>query len=112
MQYFTLKLIYGKYPPHSSLNYVWANRSHTNRIMTSNYTEKLKIITLEHGTEKVGTWIDENVNIVEDYRNAFGKDPPAVASIAIMNDSDNTGGNSQSYVDYIEIYSEENRNEY
>jgi hypothetical protein len=35
---------------------------------------------------------------------AFGEDPPSVANLAIMNDSDNTGESAVSYIDYIEIY--------
>ena len=39
----------------------------------------------------------------DDYRKAFGKDPPKTASIAIMNDSDNTGEAAVSYVEFIEV---------
>jgi Protein of unknown function (DUF3047) len=34
---------------------------------------------------------------------AFNRNPPEVATIAIMNDSDNTGEASVSYIDFIEI---------
>jgi hypothetical protein len=30
--------------------------------------------------------------------------PPATASIAIMSDSDNTGEQAVSYIDYIKVY--------
>ena len=62
------------------------------------------MIILEAGTEKVGQWVEEEVDIIEDYRKAFGTLPPQTASIAVMNDSDNTGERSISYVDYIEVY--------
>ncbi len=104
MKYGTAKLFYGKYPPHSSLNYIWANKEHKERIITSPYTDKSKMIVLEQGPSKVGTWQKEEVNIIQDYRIAFGEKPPAVASIAIMNDSDNTGEKSVSFIDYLEIY--------
>ena len=38
--------------------------------------------------------------------NAFGCKPPEKAGIAMMNDSDNTGEQSVSYLDYIEGYRE------
>jgi len=38
------------------------------------------------------------------HKDAFGEDSPSQASIAIMNDSDNTGEGSVSYIDYIEIH--------
>jgi len=53
---------------------------------------------------KANTWVDEEVNILDDYNKAFGKSPPSTASIAIMNDSDNTGEDSVSYIDFIEVY--------
>ena len=49
-------------------------------------------------------WQDEEINILQDYRSAFGKEPPSIASIAIMNDSDNTGQQSVSYIDFIEVF--------
>lgn len=65
------------------------------------------MIVLRAGTAQLGTWLEEKVNIVDDYRKAFGTDPPAIASLAIMNDSDNTGEASTSSMDYIVV--EENR---
>ena len=68
--------------------------------------EKSKMIPLQMGSENLGRWQAQDVNIIEDYKMAFGADPPPIASIGIMNDSDNTGGNAVSYVDYVEIYRE------
>lgn len=104
LRYEGAKLLYGEYPPHSALNYVWGNKEVGERIVTSPYTEKTKIILLRKGTAGLGMWHAEEVNILEDYRTAFGEDPPAIASIAVMNDSDNTGESSASYIDYIEVY--------
>lgn len=44
------------------------------------------------------------MNLPEDDRKAFGADPPGMASVAIMNDSDNTGEQSMSDPEDIEIY--------
>lgn len=98
------KLIYGEYPPHSSLNYIWANRVHEERIITSPYTNKSRMITIEAGPSKSGQWIDEKTNILEDYKRAFGEDPPAMASLAIMSDADNTKEHAVAYIDHITIY--------
>lgn len=101
--YNTLKAVYGKYPPHSTLNYVWAGGGAIGDIFVNPFTDKAKMIVLEAGRAKLGQWVDETVNIPDDYRKAFGKAPPETASIAIMNDSDNTGEASRSYVAFIEI---------
>lgn len=102
-QYKTLKLFYGEYPPHSSLNYIWANKKYPDRILPNPYTAKTQMILLQKGSERVGQWIEEKVNALEDYRRAFGTDPPAEASLAIMSDADNTGEKATGYVDYIEV---------
>ncbi|MBI5039029.1 MAG: DUF3047 domain-containing protein [Nitrospirae bacterium] len=101
LRYEGARLIYGEYPPHSALSYVWANKKHDERIVTSPYTEKGRIILLRKGNTHVGQWQTEDVDILKDYRAAFGEDPPAIASLAVMNDSDNTGEGSVSYLDYI-----------
>jgi len=104
LKYGIAKTIYGEYPPHSSLNYIWANKKHAERIITNAYVDEAKMVLLEAGGEKAGRWIEEEIDILEDYQKAFGTKPPAIASIAIMNDSDNTGERSESFVDYIGIF--------
>jgi hypothetical protein len=103
IKYGLAKTLYGEYPPDSSLNYIWANRKYEEKVLTNAYADQAKMILLQGGPEKSGEWQDEEVDILEDYRLAFGKDPPARARIAIMNDSDNTGESSVSEVDFIEV---------
>jgi len=98
------KTFYGEYPPHSSLNYIWGNIPQERKIITSTYTDWAKMIVLESGQDKAKIWVDEEVDILDDYTKAFGNPPPSTASIAIMNDSDNTGETSISYMDFIEVY--------
>ena len=68
------------------------------------YTEETVIIFLEMESLNVGKWQHEEVHILEDYERVFGVKPPLIASIGIMNDSDNTGEGSVSYIDFIEVY--------
>lgn len=104
LKYGLAKAVYGEYPPHSSLNYIWANRQHEESIITNTYAKEAKMIILQAGDENAGKWMEEDINIVEDYHKAFGEDPPETASLAIMSDSDNTKERAVSYVDYIEVY--------
>lgn len=104
IMYGIAKSRFGSYPPHSSLSYVWSSRETGERIFSSPYIDKAKMVVLRSGEKETGVWQEETVDILEDYRKAFGTDPPARARIAIMNDSDNTGESSVSWVDYIEVY--------
>jgi hypothetical protein len=101
--YDVAKLLYGEYPPDSGLNYVWASQPEKVKMFPSPYTDRLQMIVLEAGL-KDRAWADEDVNVLADYQKAFGKKPPAMATLGIMNDSDNTGQSSVSFVKYIEIY--------
>jgi hypothetical protein len=98
------KALYGEYPPHSTLNYIWASKRYEEDVLTNTYAAKAKMILLQKGEENVGKWTDHDVNIIADYERAFGERPPRIARIAIMNDSDNTGEKAVSYIDYIEIH--------
>jgi len=89
---------------YSNLQYIWANARHLESVVTSPYDKGTRMIPLQQGEKKIGVWILEDVNILRDYERAFGVKPPAMASMAIMNDSDNTGEESVSYVDFIEVY--------
>ncbi len=104
LKYKAAKALYGKYPPHSALSYIWTSKEHKERVLINKFDDKSRMIPLQQGPSNVGKWQDQAVNILEDYKIAFGKDPPEIASIAIMNDSDNTKESSISYVDHIEVY--------
>lgn len=106
IKYEIASLLYGQYPPHSSLNYIWANTMQTAPVIPNPHSELAMMIPVASGKEKVGTWLEHRADIVRDYRAAFGEDPPSTASIAVMGDSDNTGESAKAYVDYIRIYKE------
>jgi hypothetical protein len=61
------------------------------------------MVLLQKGSEHAGIWIEEKVNAFEDYRQAFGTQPPAEASIAVMSDADNTKEMATGYLEYIEV---------
>ena len=104
IEYDLARKIYGEYPPQSTLSYVWASREDQKAIMTSPFSNSIRLMALEKGGKKSGIWCEEEINIVKDYREAFGVDPPPIAGIAIMNDSDDTGERSVSYVKSIEVF--------
>ena len=98
------KRLFGEDLPLSTLLYIWANREDENGMITNAYTSDAKMIVLQKGKKNLGRWIVEERNILDDYRWAFGADPPAMATLGIMHDSDNTKEASVSYVGFIEVY--------
>jgi hypothetical protein len=55
------------------------------------------MVVLRSGPQGVGTWMEEERNIYEDYRNAFGGEPPMINGVAIMTDTDNTKESAVAY---------------
>jgi hypothetical protein len=74
-----------------AINYVWASKMALCSSAPSPYTSNSVIIAVESGDNKAGTWVTEERNIFEDYRKAFGGEPPPVGAVAIMSDTDDTG---------------------
>ena len=90
-KYKASRLLYGKYPPHASINYIWESKAQIETIAPNPYTNRVKMIVVESGDEFAGIWREEKRNVYEDYKKAFGEEPPMISGVAIMTDSDNTG---------------------
>jgi hypothetical protein len=93
----------GHYPPHSALAYIWANKKHKERIISNPYTDQEQMIVLRAEESDAGRWLVETIDIIRDYRKAFGENPPRKAKVAFMVGSSNTGEEGLSFIDYIEI---------
>ena len=102
-KYKTAKVLYGEYPPHGAINYIWASNAPKGTVTPNPYSDRVKMIAVESGKDHLAAWITEERNILEDYRNAFGEEPPLIAGIAIMTDSDNTGEQVVSYYGDINL---------
>ena len=76
--------------PIAALNYIWETKTPVGTIVENAYTDFAKMVIVESGAQKVGMWIDEERNIYEDYKKAFGEEPPMINGVAIMSDTDNT----------------------
>jgi hypothetical protein len=76
--------------PIAALNYIWDTKAPVGSIVENAYTDFAKMVIVESGTQNIGMWIDEERNIYEDYKKAFGEEPPMINGVAIMSDTDNT----------------------
>lgn len=55
------------------------------------------MIVVESGADGLNQWISEERNLYEDYKKAFGEEPPMISGVAIMTDTDNTGESAMAY---------------
>lgn len=92
-----VKLLYGEYPPVSALNYIWGSNAPEGTIVPNPYTERAMMIVLKSGNTHTNSWKYEERNIVEDYKKAFGENPPMISGVAVMTDTDNTKETAETY---------------
>jgi hypothetical protein len=100
-KYGAYKLLYGEYPPKAAINYIWDSRLPRGTSLDNAYTDRAKMIVVRSGPDDVGRWWSEQRDLYEDYRRLFGEEPPPIAAIAVMTDTDNTGESAVAYYDRI-----------
>jgi len=75
-----------------ALNYIWANTLPKGTVIENAYTSGAMMIAVESGPEQSGKFITETRDLYADYKTAFGEEPPMAGAVAIMTDTDDTGG--------------------
>ena len=90
--------------PIAALNYIWDTKTPVGTIVENAYTDFAKMVVIESGPRNVGMWIDEERNIYEDYKKAFGEEPPKINGVAIMSDTDNTEEQATAYYGDISFH--------
>lgn len=58
---------------------------------------KVKVVVLESGAARTGTWITESRNVYEDYKKLFDAEPQIVNGIRLQINSQHTGTSAESY---------------
>jgi hypothetical protein len=89
--------------PIGALNYIWDTHAPVGAIVENAYTDFAQMVVVESGAQKVGLWVSEERNIYEDYKKAFGEEPPLINGIAIMTDTDNTKERATAYYGDIQF---------
>jgi hypothetical protein len=85
------------------LNYVWESRLPIGTALDNAYTARAKIIVARSGAADVGRWVTERRDLYEDYRRVVGGEPPRIAGIALMTDTDDTGERAVAYYDGLTL---------
>lgn len=86
-----------------ALNYIWANRLPTEDFVPNAFTANAMLLAVRSGPSQAGQWLEESRDLVADYRRVFGSDPPKAGAVAIMTDTDNTGGRARAWYGDISL---------
>jgi hypothetical protein len=90
--------------PYATLMYIWENAQPRDTVIPNMLTSRIKMIVAESGAEgRVGEWREETRNVYEDYKRAFGEEPPPVMWIGLLSDTDNTGESARAYYGDVRV---------
>ncbi len=91
------RLLYGENLPIAAINYIWESKAPVGTMVPNPFTDRVMMFVVESGSAKLDQWINEERNVYEDYKKAFGEEPPMISGVAIMTDTDNTGESATAY---------------
>ncbi len=80
-----------------ALCYVWAGNEPVGSAFASPYADNVITIVLESGNDLSGAWIEEQRDVVSDYRASFGEPPDRIAAVVLMVDTDDTASSATGY---------------
>lgn len=86
-----------------AINYIWANHLPAGQFIRNAYTGNTMMVAVESGPSKAGQWQSEQRDLLADYRRLFGDEPGEIGAVAIMTDTDNTGGEAIAWYGEISL---------
>ncbi len=87
-------VVFGGVPIPKTIKYIWSETLPVGTQLNSPYSSKTKMLVIRSGKEGLGQWFEEERDALADYRALFGDQSakPTAKGIAVLTDSDNTGG--------------------
>lgn len=95
--------VVGEPPPYATLMYVWDNHAAVGSVIKAARTSRIRKIVVDSGPAQGGQWRFHERDIAEDFRKAFGEEPGALTSVALMTDSDNTRTQVRAYYGEVRL---------
>ena len=83
--------------PYASLLYVWMYGVPAETVLHSPHTDRVRMIVVESGAQRIGEWVSIRRNVLEDYRRAFGEQPSDVLAVGLMTDPGDDGSRRRSF---------------
>lgn len=93
--------VWGEDVPAAALCYVWDGRAPVGTMVPNAYTDRVRMVVVDSGAAHLGQWRTHRRDLRSDYRRAFGlasdAPVPAVNSLIVSSDTDNTGARSEAW---------------
>lgn len=83
--------------PYATLLYVWMYKVPVGTVLNSPHTDRVRMIVVENGEQRLGEWVSVQRNVIEDYRRAFGEEPGDIVAVGLMTDVGDDGSPRKAY---------------
>jgi hypothetical protein len=83
--------------PYASLIYVWMLDVPAETVLRSPYTDRVRMIVVESGTQRIGQWITVRRNVLEDFRRAYDEEADDIVAVGLMTDPGDDGSRRRSF---------------
>jgi hypothetical protein len=94
----------GERPPFATLMYVYGPEgAAADDVLVHTRTDRVRKIVVDAGQAHARQWRDHRRDLAADFRRAFGEEPGALLSVALMTDADNTRQTAQAWYGPIEF---------
>jgi hypothetical protein len=80
-----------------SVNYVWASQHPAGSMWPSPFTKRVRLMAMNSGPRGLNAWISHKRNVRSDLKDLFGEDITSIDAVALMTDTDNSGGHARAY---------------
>jgi len=80
-----------------SMGYIWDTATPAGTSGTSTVYSRMKYVVLQSGTERLGQWVRETRNVLEDYKKSFQEDPPQGGGVLLYINTQHTQSSGEIY---------------
>lgn len=78
-----------------SVNYVWASQHPSGSAWPSPFTGHVRLLAVDSGSKGLNAWVTHKRDVRADLREQFGEDILSIDAVALMTDTDNSGGHAR-----------------
>lgn len=89
-----------------ALNYVWSSSLSEGMVWPNAHTAAVQMVAVRSGTRDTGRWVDERRDVRADFLRIMGRRVRYIDGVAVMSDTDSSGGTTVAYYGDIHFSSE------
>lgn len=84
------KAVAGEPLPYAMLIYVWSRDVAVETVAPNPLIDRIRMLVVESGADRLGTWVSFRRDVLEDYRRAFGEEPDDIVAVGVLTNSERT----------------------